>query len=130
MPASPSDIAKFATDGVVVVSPSDPAVAAAIRAAHIDARDLGTQEIEHFFDSPVDSQAMLDELFGILSRVDPFDLAVEVDQSIGLGHSLPITPNVPCARIVDSESGVDKAVRVRSYAADSGADRYSVAVRE
>lgn len=126
MAADPEDIARYTTDGVLVVAPSDPAVSAAIQAAHIDARDGSGTEIEHFFDDPADSQAMLDELFALRSRVDPVYLAVEIDDSIGIGSAIPVAPAVPCFRIIDAGRGLDQVVRVRGYAANFATDRFSV----
>lgn len=126
MAADPDDIARYTTDGVLVVAPTDPAVSTAIQAAHIDARDGSGSEIEHFFDAEADSQAMLDELFALRSRVQPVYLAVEIDDSLGLGSSIPVAAQVPCFRIVDDATGLSEIVRVRGYAANLGTDRYSV----
>lgn len=126
MAADPADIARFITDGILIVSPVDPAVSAAIAAAHIDALDSGTGEIEQFFDEEADGQAMLDELFAIQSAVNPPYFAVEIEDSLGLGSAIPISPKVPCFRLTDEAQGLSVLLRTRGYAIDLGADRYSV----
>lgn len=125
MPAAVVDIARYTTDGVVVTAPTDPAVTAAIEAAFSDAQDGGETEIEYFFDTEADAQAMLNELFAIKSQVNPTYIALETDSSLGLGTDIPIAPVVPTFTVTD---GVDLigALRLRGYAFDSGTDRYSV----
>ena len=126
MPANAEDIARYTTDGVLVVAPVDPAVSAAIQTTHIDARDGSGSEIEHFFDNEADSQAILDELFALRSQVAPLSLAVEIDDALGLGTAIPIAATVPCLRIVDHAVGLSQVVRVRAYAANFATDRFSV----
>lgn len=126
MAADPDDIARYTTDGVLVVAPVDPAVSAAIQAMHIDARDGTATEIEHFFDTEADSQAMLNELFALRSQVQPLYLAVEIDDSLGLGSTVAVAPTVPCFEIVDQAVGLSRVVRVRGFATNFGTDRFSV----
>lgn len=126
MAATAADIARYTTDGITVVSPVNPATVAAIKAAFSDAQDGSETEIEHFFDTEADSQAMLDELFAILSQVNPPYLAIETDSSIGLGTTVPIAPIVPSFTVTDGAENVIGTLRVRGYAFDSGTDRYSV----
>lgn len=126
MSADPADIARYTTDGVLIVAPQNPAVSAAIAAGFIDAKDGSAGEIEYFFDDPADAQAMLDELFGYLSQVQPPYVAVEIDDSLGLGSTVPIAPRVPCFMITDDVAGFSAVARVRGYAVDLGSDRYSV----
>lgn len=126
MSADPADIARYTTDGVLIVAPQNPAVSAAIAAGFIDAKDGSAAEIESFFDDPADAQAMLDELFGYLSQVQPPYVAVEIDDSLGLGFTVPIAPRVPCFTITDDVAGFATVARVRGYAVDLNTDRYSV----
>ena len=126
MPADPDDIALYTTDGVLVVAPTDPAISAAIQATHIDARDGSANEIEHFFDTEAASQLLLNELFALRSQVQPLYLAVEIDESLGLGSTIPVQASVPCLRVVDDATGLSQVVRVRAYAANFATDRFSV----
>jgi hypothetical protein len=130
MAATPSDIAKYTTDGVRLVAPTNAAIGDAIKAAHIDARDGDSDEIEMFYDDPADGQAMLNERFAIESIANPVSLGLEVEESLGLGATIPLTPAVPVFTVVDTASGFSAPMRVSGYAADMGADRYSVAVRQ
>lgn len=125
MAADPTDIALYTTDGVLQYSPANPVTAAAIKAAHIDARDLSSSEIEQFC-SAADGQALLDEAFAIVGLVNPQLFGVEVADTLGLGAALPIVPHVPCFNIVDDPRGVHVTCRVRAYAAEYGSDRYAV----
>lgn len=126
MAALPADIARFTTDGVLIVSPVNPAISAAIAANFIDARDGTNQEIEYFFDDVDDAQAMLDELFDYQSRIQPIYLAVETDEGLGLGDAIAIAPAVPCVGLTDAQAGLAATLRVRAYAVDFNTDRYSV----
>lgn len=126
MAADPEDIARYTTDGVLVVAPADPAISAAIQAVHIDARDGSGTEIEHFFDTEADSQALLDELFALRSQVQPLYLAIEIDETLGLGTAIPVAASVPCFRVFDDAIGLSQVVRVRAYAANFATDRFSV----
>lgn len=130
MTANPQDIAQFTTDGVLVISPVDPDISTAIAANHVDARDGTSIEIEHFFDLASDSQAMLDELFALRSRVQPLYLAVEIEDDLGLGYLIEVAPTVPCFRIVDEQAGLSEIARLRAYAVNYANDRYSVELIE
>lgn len=128
MPALASDIALYTTDGIVVTSPADPAVAEAIAAAHIDARSGEDREIEMFYDSAADAQAMLDERFSYLSKVNPAHIGIEVEEALDMGGAIALTPSVPTFQVVDSVLGVNVAARTRAYAHDMNTDRFSVEV--
>ena len=126
MAATPADIARYTTDGVLVTSPLDPATSQAIAAAHIDARNGINNEIEMFYDTAADTQAALDEIFALLSQVNPAYLAVELDETIGLGSSIALAPRVPTIGVVDLAAGVMLGLRVRAFASEMGTDRFAV----
>lgn len=130
MAAIPSDIAKYTTDGVRLVAPTNSAIGDAIKAAHIDARDGDSDEIEMFYDDPADGQVMLNERFDIERIPNPVCLGLEVEESLGLGSSIPLSPAVPVFAAVDQTIGLSIALRVSGFASDMGSDRYSVAVRQ
>jgi len=128
MAATPADIAKYTTDGVVVTSPTNPAVSAAIAADHIDAINGADREIEMFFDSAADAQVLLDERFAYLSKINPVHVGIEVEEAIDIGGVIPVAPNVPTFRVVDDAINLDTLVRTRAYAQDMNTDRFSVEV--
>jgi hypothetical protein len=126
MAAAPADIAHYTTDGVRLTSPTDPSVSNAIKATHPNAQDPGTNEIEMFYVSPADAQAMLDEAFAFLSLVSPPYLALEIDDTLGLGAAIPLTPNVPTGRVFDLVAGFDENLLLRSFSQQMATDRYAV----
>jgi len=126
MSALPADVARYTSDGVVVST--DKAIGDAIKAAHSDAQDLGTGEIEMFFDDPADAAVLLNERFAYLSQIGPIHEGIEVEENLGLGSAISITPSVPKFRIVDESRLIDTEARVRAFARDMTTDRYSVEV--
>jgi hypothetical protein len=124
MAALPADIAKYTTDGKVITSSNAP-----LKAAHPEAEDI-VEEIEMFFDTEADAQVLLDEKLVLRSRLGGLHEGVEVDESLGLGTTVPIAPTVPCYRFVDAMRGIDRVARVRAFAYESGTDRYSVELEE
>jgi len=126
MAATPSDIARYTTDGVLVIAPVDPAVSAAIAAAHIDARNGIDDEIEMFYDVAADAQTALNEIFGYLSQVNPAYLAVELEDTLSLGTDIPLAPRIPTITVADVDAGVSLPLRVRAFSAEMGTDRYAV----
>ena len=121
MPATPADIAKYTTDGIVLTA-SNPA----IQTAHPEAEDLGDDIIETFFQNSADALVVLNERFGILSAINGLHEAVVVEESLGLGSTIAITPTTPCFRVVDEERQIDTTLRTRAYAYAAGSDNYSV----
>jgi len=128
MPALPADIARFTTDGVVLTT--DLVAGQAVLDAHPNARRTEQgQEREYFFVDPVHGQIMLDELFGLLSVGGPLHDGIETEESLGLGITIPIHPNVPCFEVTDADDRVVNT-RVRSYSRKMTIDRYGVEVVE
>lgn len=121
MPATPTDIAKYTNDGVVVTSAN-----AAILTAHSEAEDRGEDVIEMFFESAADALTVLNERFGLLSQINGLHEAAVVDEALGLGSSILITPTTPCFRVIDESRGIDTTLRTRAYAYEAGADQYSI----
>lgn len=130
MAAEPADIAKFTTDGVVLTSPLDPNVSAAIKAAHIDAKDGSAQEIEMFYTNAADAQWALNQIFALKSVVDPLQVGLEVEEALGLGSTIPIAPNTPCFTLVDPVAGLSIILRTRSYALECGTDRFAIELNQ
>lgn len=123
MPATPADIAKYTNDGVVVF-----VQAPSVRTMFPDAADTGDGEIEMFYDTQADAQAMLNEKFAILSQIAPPHEAIEIEESLGLGHTVAIAPVIPSFRCVDQTRGMDMSLRCLAYAYEMNSDRYSVEV--
>jgi hypothetical protein len=103
--ATAADVAYMTNRGVRLTSP-DQITADAIKAAHFDARDMGTSEIEMFFPDPAHGQAFLDEKAALLA----------------------VVPIVPSVAIVDGERDISGTCRVRAYVTDMASDRYSLEV--
>ncbi len=121
MAATPADIAKYTNDGVVITA-STPS----ILTNHPEAVDDGDHEIEMFFDSATDAGTVLAETFGILSQLSPLHEAVVVEEALGLGTTVPLTPTTPCFRVIDEDRNIDATLRTRAYAYEAGSDHYSV----
>ena len=128
MPALPADVAKYTSEGVVITSPTDPAVSNTIKANHVDARGGDDNELEMFFVSAVVGQAILNERFALLSQGNMLHEGIEVEESLGLGDTIPVAPTVPCFTAVDETREINVPVRTRAYAHDTGTDRFSVEV--
>lgn len=124
MTALPADIAKFTNNGIVVRT--SKAAGDAILAAHPNARSIEDgREIEMFFTSANDAQALLDERFALTNSPGLHD-GVEVEDTLGLGTTIPLAPVVPCFTVIDQDGQVTAAARTRSYARSMVADRYAV----
>lgn len=125
MSALPADIAKYTVDGVVISAINTP-----LRDAHAEAEDRIDNPIEMFYDTVADGQAMLNEKFALLSQVNPAHEGIEIEQSLGLGQTIPIAPSVPCFRLVDEERNLDVVGRLRAYAFETEQDRFSLEVMQ
>lgn len=121
MAATPADIAKFTTDGVIVTAANS-----AILTAHPEAEDKGDDVIDMFFTSATDALAVLTERFGILSQINGLHEAAVVEESLGLGSTVGITPSTPCFRVVDADRDIDTVLRTRAYAYEAGSDQFSI----
>lgn len=127
MPASPADIARFTTDGVVVTT--DAAAGAAVLAAHPNAREIEEgQEIEMFFVDPAHAQAMLDERFELQSIGGPLHDGVELENGPGIAEVLS-APVVPSFTVADDD-GRQIDVRAAAYARNMRIDRHAIEVIE
>lgn len=124
MTATPADIAKFTRDGLVLTSNNE--AGQLIKAEHIDARDLGDGEIEMFFDQSEHGQIMMEERFRILSSFGQVHEGIEVEEDFGLGTEIPLTPSVPCFRVIDASRDIDAPGRLRAYVHDFNSDRFSL----
>jgi hypothetical protein len=125
MSATPAAVAKYTSDGVQLTAEN-----AAIKTSHVDAINAGDSEVEMFFVDPAHGQLLLDERFTILSRIGALHEGIEVDDSLGLGTTVPLTPSVPCVLVVDERREIETVARVRAFAYDGETDRYSVEVVE
>jgi hypothetical protein len=125
--ATPADVAFLTNPGVRLVSP-DQEAADAIKAVHIDAKDMSGSEIEMFCVDPDHAQALLDEKAAVLTLLDPVHEGIEVEESLGVGNAIPISPKVPSFLVIDESRGIDQVCRLRAFASDMHRDRYSVEV--
>jgi hypothetical protein len=99
----------------------------AVLAQRPDANDGYTREREGFCDTAADAQILLNELVGIL-MVDRFREAVETASPFKLGSTLPLTPTLPRARLVDKTTGFDRTMIIKGVAIDLGLDRNAIEV--
>lgn len=125
MPADPDDIAKYTNDGEVITS-EDPA----LKAAHPEALDLGSTELEFFFKLPAHAQIQLDEKLSGRSHPAPLCEGVEVEETLGIGIDIAISPVVPSFGFIDENRLIDTVARTRAFAYETGSDRFSVELRE
>lgn len=121
MPATPARIALSTSDGVVI-SRADPT----LRQNHPNAVDQGDSEIEMFYDTAADGEAMLEERWQLVKSTNRFHEAIETDSSFGLGTTVPITPALPTISVTDEDRGIDGTAVIRASAADYQAERYSL----
>lgn len=121
MPATAADVAAYTVDGIVLTAQNS-----VIKTLIHDAKDLGANEIEMFFDDPADAQVMLDEKFAALSTIGPVHEGVEVEDRIGIGTTIPYTPAVPSFTIIDETRNLNAVVRLRAFVEDRHTDRFSV----
>src|SRR3546814_13127242 len=96
MPASPGDIAKYTTDGVVITS-EDPA----LKVTHPDAVDLGSEEKEMFFVSSAHAQSLLAENLELTSKATTCHVRDAAAESLGVGTTTAIATSVPRDRYID-----------------------------
>lgn len=126
MVATPSDIARFTTDGVLLTT--DAVLGAAVLVAHPDARRTDKdREVEMFFVNPAHAQLLLNERFELLRKGAPLHDGVEVEQSLGIGTTVAIAPRVPCFTVIDADGTVTVA-RLRAYVSNRATDRFAVEV--
>lgn len=130
MAATPADITAYTNDGVVLTSPQDVGISAAIKAAHIDARGGVDREIPMFFDLPEHGQVLLDERFSFLRLTGPFSFGIELEDALDLGAAIALVPAVPRWRCIDDRRGISVVCRTRAYAYNMGTDRFSIEVRQ
>lgn len=121
MTADPARIAKFSVDGIVVSR-----VDATIKTNFPNAEDLGQSEIEMFFRLEADADAMLEEKWAIFSSASRPHEGVELEDSLGLGTTIAISPRVPRFQTVDEERGMNVSLAARAYVQDMTTDRYSI----
>lgn len=125
MTATPSAVAKYTRDGVVLTRQDTT-----IRDTQRDARTTGDTEIESFYNNQADAAVVLTEIWNTFSKLSPLHEGIEVNEAIGLGTVIPLSPNVPCFRCVDEDRGIDVVARTRAYSYDTGSESYSVEVLE
>lgn len=121
MPATPARVALSLNDGVLL-SRADPA----IKADHPNAV-AEENEVESFFDTAEDAEVMLGERWDWRSRVGGLREQIEVDSSLNLGTTVPITPAAPQVKITDEDRGIiGQNCIVRAYAVDYTSERYAI----
>ena len=125
MSADPADIAKYTNDGVVVTRSNQSIVD-----LYPDALDGRQDEIEMFFASAAHSDILLSERFALLSQTEPVHELVEIDDRLGLGVDIPISPAVPTFLVVDQQRDISTICRLRGFSVELESDREAVEVIE
>lgn len=125
MTATPSAVARYTRDGIVLTKQDTT-----IRDTQRDAQTTGDTEIESFYNSQADAQVVLNEIWATFSKLSPLHEGIEVSESLGLGTTIPLSPNVPCFTVVDEERGINTLARTRAFSYDTGAESFSVEVLE
>lgn len=121
MSATPADIAAFTVDGIVITVQNS-----AIKTLIPDAKDLGDSEIEMFCDNQADGLTLLAERFAILGAVGAPHEGVEIEDSLAIGTTIPITPAVPEFTLVDESRALATTGRLRAFVDDRHTDRFSL----
>lgn len=121
MVATPARIALSVNDGVLLTK-ADPTIKDNNFNAVSD-----DNEIEAFFDDPVDAQVLLDERWNWKSVAGRPHEQIEFDSSLNLGTTVAVTPAAPTVTISDADRAILAVVtKVRGYAIDYTTERYAV----
>jgi hypothetical protein len=121
MTASPSDIARFTNDGVLITLAD-----ATVFARDANAIDMGDSEVEMFFDSAADASTMMGRRRDILFRLGRPHEMIEVEDTLGLGSIIAVAPRLPRFTTIDETRALNATLAVRSLAFDWTTDRYAV----
>jgi hypothetical protein len=125
MTASPSDVARFTNDGVLVTM-VDPTVLQ----RDANALDVGDSELETFFDSATDASTMMARRSRILFQLGRPHVLVEVEDTLGVGNIIALTPRLPRFTAIDETRSLNTTLTMRSLAFDWTSDRYAVELVE
>lgn len=128
MTASPADVAKYTQDGVVVRS--DPATGAAVKNLFDGARDESEPPRETFFRYAAQAQVVENIRFTFLSRLSPKQDDMDVEQALGLGSTIPLSPFVPRFTVVENPDDPGYEGLVRAYIHRAADDRMAVQMIE
>lgn len=121
MPALPSDIARYTSDGVLITLQDE-----AIKTADPNASNTGDNAIDMFFDDPDDARVVAEELFSFLSFAGRPHEAIEIEDGLGLGSTTAIFPLAPRASIRDDTRRIDTVAIIRAYSFDMDSDAYAL----
>jgi hypothetical protein len=121
MTALPADISRYTSDGVLLTR-----TRLATKTNDPNAQDTGERELEMFFDSAAHAGIVLDELFNFVGTIGRVHEGIELEDSVGLGTTIPIVPNAPQATLVDESRRMFAGAIVRAYGFDGAVDRYAI----
>ncbi len=79
-----------------------------------------------FFRYEADAEAMLEEKWVVFSAASRPHEGVELEDSLGLGTTISISPRVPRFQVVDPERSMNVSLAARAYVQDLTTDRYSI----
>lgn len=121
MAATPADIARYSSDGALIVLKDE-----AIKDRDPNAQDTGDREVAMFFNDSDHGEILANELFAFVSLEGRPHEGVETNDSLGLGSSVFVFPRAPRAYIIDEERKIDQLAIVRQYSFDMGSDTYAL----
>lgn len=121
MPANPTDIARYTSDGALITLKNE-----ALKDTDPNAQDAGDRELAMFFDSSTHGQIIANELFAFVSAVSRPHEGVEIEDGLGLGSTVPVFPKAPRVHITDPSRLIDTSAVIRAYAFDMSSDRYAL----
>lgn len=118
MTALPADVALFTNDGVVLTAENE-----AVKLAYPDAQAV---EMETMFNDPAHGQIMLNQRFAVMSMIDRAHEAVELEDRLGLGTTVPIAPRSPAFVLHDDDRNLHVRTVVSGYSFVFETNRYAV----
>lgn len=123
MSALPSDIGLYTHDGVVVTA-RDTTIQATFAGAQTD----GDNPRELFFDTVVDGQEAINQMFVLLSVFSSFHAGLDIEDNLGLGTTVPLTGIVPTFLVTNASSNLSVQARCRAIVFDYETDRTQIEV--
>jgi hypothetical protein len=97
-----------------------------VLAAYPNAQDGFQQVRESYFSDTADAQILIDELASVIGTEPRRHEAAETDSPLDLGSSIPLTPTLPQAHMVDRRTALDRNMVIKGLAVDRHTDRNSI----
>ncbi|MET0373943.1 MAG: hypothetical protein ABW128_06760 [Rhizorhabdus sp.] len=121
MTATPDDIARYTSDGVLITVKNE-----AIKDRDPAAEDMKDRERPLFFDDSDHGQVLTNELYAFLAAEGKPHEAVETADTLGLGLTKPVFPKAPQVQVEDTTRGLKSRCAIRAYSFDMSSDTYAI----